>query len=603
MAVDTERMMIKFPASPLAGYAARVLAVALCGALVLPLPAQAADLPAETFGPLPRQRIGVVRDGRLHCLAEADSGWRRCSNWQALALPDDARRVLGNQRVISVVRDRLIDFYDEEAKPRRVDPLALESGWRAQDLVNGEYSTEPGATVRADGQLKALLTADPDSNLTLPLECPQAEGRRVFGLLGPMRWALIGPSDMRVVRQKLEADPRRMVCVAEPELDWSAPAGTDEISVYALDFLAVRSGGTIRFLSYDKSSHGWQAARRPQWDGSKAEPIADLDLEAALAQPVRTVRPMTEPPRVDHKAMDALVASLVPKPYVTAERLGQRFILVSVMPHGLAAEQLFGVVDEHGREILAPVYANVVYHKEQGRFGVERQVGKTLRWGFTDEQGKIVVPIEYDAMRHMSNMGDEPTIVVRKGERWGYLDFATPKVLIEPIYDQLVVDSQLTDAYGEGVLKAERQGKWAVLDTDGQALTDFVFDQLKSQAQGYTGMQDGQGKWLRVKGKRIVETGLLPPPPGPGGVGMKLDFPEAGMAVVRELVPGSPAVKARIQVGDRILQVDDRQVADLSPQQTIAAIRGALGSVVRLVVQRDKRNLTFKVERADLSSR
>jgi hypothetical protein len=596
-------MMIKFPDFSLVARAAKAFGAVLCGALVLPLSAQAADLPAETFGPLPRHRIGVVRDGRLHCLEPAESGWRRCRDWQALALPTDARRVLGNDRVIAVVRDQQINFYNEEAKSRRVDPLALESGWRAQDLVNGEYSTEPGVSLRADGQLKVRMTADPDSNVTLPLDCPQAEGRRIFDLLGPMRWALVGPTDLRAVRLQVEAEPHRLVCVAEPEHDWSAPAGTDEISVYALDFLAVRSGGTIRFLSYDKSSHGWQAARRPKWDGSKAEPIADLDLEAALAQPVRTVRPMTEPPRVDRKAMDVLVASLVPKPYVTAERLGQRFILVSVMPHGLAGEQLFGVIDEHGREILAPVYANLVYHKEQGRFSVELQVGDTLRWGFTDEQGKVVVPIEYDAMKHMSNMGDEPTIVVRKGERWGYLDFATPKVLIEPIYDQLVVDSQLTDAYGEGVLKAERQGKWAVLDTDGQPLTDFVFDRLESQRQGYIGTQDGQGKWMRVNGKRIVETGLLPPPPAPGGVGMGLDFPEAGVVVVRELIPGSPAVKARIQVGDRILQVDDRSVADLNPQQTIAAIRGALGSVVRLVIQRGERRLTFKVKRADLSAR
>ncbi|MBS1161384.1 MAG: copper amine oxidase domain protein [Proteobacteria bacterium] len=596
-------MMIKFSDFPLVARAAKAFGAALCVSLVLPLPAQAADLPAETFGPLPRQRIGVVRDGRLHCLEAADSGWRRCRSWQALALPNDARRVLGNEHVIAVVRDQQIDFYDEEAKSSRVDPLALESGWRVQDMVNGEYSTEPGATLRADGQLKARLTADPDSNVTLPLDCPQAEGRRVFGLLGARLWALVGPTDLRVVRLQVEAEPRRMVCVSLPEGDWSAPAGTDEISVYALDFLAVRSGATIRFLSRDKSSHSWQAARQSNWDGSKGEPIADLNLDAVLAQPVRTIRPVSEPPPVDDKAMDALVAGLVPKSYAWAERLGQRFVLVAQAPQGAEGERLFGVLDEHGREILAPVYAAVEHHEQTGRFKVARRVGDALRWGFTDEQGKVVVPLEYDAMERISNNGDEPTVVVRKGERWGYLDFATPQVLIEPAYDHLAVDSVLTDGYGEGVLKAERQGKWAVLDTDGQALTDFVFDRLEGRADGYIGTQDGQGKWLRVQGKRIVETGLLPPPPGPGGVGMGLDFPEAGVVVVREVIPGSPAVKARIQVGDRILQVDDQQVTKLNPQQTIAAIRGALGSVVRLVIQRGERRLTFKVKRADLSAR
>jgi len=596
-------MMIKFSDFSLASRAAKAFGVALCGALVLPLSAQAVDLPAETFGPLPRLRIGVVRDGRLHCLEAAESGWRRCRSWQALALPNDARRVLGNERVISVVRDQQIDYYDEEAKSRHVEPLALESGWRVQDMVNGEYSTEPGATLRADGQLKARLTADPDSNVTLPLDCPQAEGRRVFGLLGARLWGLVGPTDLRVVRLQVEAGPRRMVCVSVPEGDWSAPAGTDEISVYARDFLAVRSGGTIRFLSYDKSSHAWQAALRPNWDDSKSEPIADLNLDVVLAQAVRTIRPVTEAPPVDDKAMDALVAGLVPTSYAWAERLAQRFVLVAKAPQGAEEDRLFGVLDEHGREILAPVYAVVEYHEQTGRFKVARRVDAALRWGFTDEQGKVVVPLEYDAMERISNMGDEPTVVVRKGERWGYLDFATPKVLIEPVYDHLAVDSLLTDAFGEGVLKAERQGKWAVLDTDGQPLTDFVFDRLVGKAEGYVGMQDGQGKWLRVKGKRIVEKGLLPPPPGPGGVGMGLDFPEPGVAVVREVIPGSPAVKARIQVGDRILQVDDRRVADLNPQQTIAAIRGALGSVVRLVIQRGERRLMFKVKRADLSAR
>lgn len=62
-------------------------------------------------------------------------------------------------------------------------------------------------------------------------------------------------------------------------------------------------------------------------------------------------------------------------------------------------------------------------------------------------------------------------------------------------------------------------------------------------------------------------------------------------------VPGSPAEKAGLLAGDRIVAVDGRRVADLGYDAAIVAIAGEVGTDVRITVLRDGKETDFTVTR------
>jgi carboxyl-terminal processing protease len=67
------------------------------------------------------------------------------------------------------------------------------------------------------------------------------------------------------------------------------------------------------------------------------------------------------------------------------------------------------------------------------------------------------------------------------------------------------------------------------------------------------------------------------------GIGARLRRPST---VVLEVFPGSPAERAGLRTGDRIVAIDGQPVADSSSESAIVQIRGPLGSSVELDVER-----------------
>lgn len=70
------------------------------------------------------------------------------------------------------------------------------------------------------------------------------------------------------------------------------------------------------------------------------------------------------------------------------------------------------------------------------------------------------------------------------------------------------------------------------------------------------------------------------------GIGASVEMRD-DQVVIAQLMPGSPALKAGVQVGDIILAVDGISVKGLSLTETVAKIRGPRGSQVRLLLQRE----------------
>jgi carboxyl-terminal processing protease len=72
--------------------------------------------------------------------------------------------------------------------------------------------------------------------------------------------------------------------------------------------------------------------------------------------------------------------------------------------------------------------------------------------------------------------------------------------------------------------------------------------------------------------------------------------------VVLEVFDGSPAAKAGIRTGDKIVEVDGESVAGGTSENAISRIRGTLGSTVEVVVERrgSPQPLRFTLERAEI---
>jgi carboxyl-terminal processing protease len=70
------------------------------------------------------------------------------------------------------------------------------------------------------------------------------------------------------------------------------------------------------------------------------------------------------------------------------------------------------------------------------------------------------------------------------------------------------------------------------------------------------------------------------------GVGMEIGIREGGLQVIAPL-EGTPAQRAGLRPGDKIMKVDDTLTADLTLDEVVNLIRGPKGTEVRLVIYRE----------------
>ncbi|WP_051341088.1 S41 family peptidase [Azospirillum halopraeferens] len=86
------------------------------------------------------------------------------------------------------------------------------------------------------------------------------------------------------------------------------------------------------------------------------------------------------------------------------------------------------------------------------------------------------------------------------------------------------------------------------------------------------------------------------------GIGIQLAMP-AGRLTVAAPMPESPAARAGILAGDRILAADGAALAGLSVEQAVERLRGAPGTPVTLRLERDGKAFNVTLERAVIRTR
>ena len=128
-----------------------------------------------------------------------------------------------------------------------------------------------------------------------------------------------------------------------------------------------------------------------------------------------------------------------------------------------------------------------------------------------------------------------------------------------------------------------------------QQLYRFAIDgMLKELHDPYTGFLDGRD--LRSLSEQT--SGNY------GGVGLQIEVRDGAIVVVSPL-PDSPAERAGMLTGDRIVQVGDSSTLRWSQERAIGGLRGVAGTEVALKVERPGVNepLTFRLVRAQIHAR
>lgn len=311
------------------------------------------------------------------------------------------------------------------------------------------------------------------------------------------------------------------------------------------------------------------------------------------------------------------------------------FICLALTPVAVRAENTFniaenaaglwGVTNAQGRVIVPFIYSGIAHDAGKKRFRVSlTEAGKPQKLGFLDESGKVVVPVIYEYLERISNLGDEPTHVVKLDGKFGYIDIVTGKTLIAPAYDLLNVDALMTDAQGRGIAFAKQGGKWGVLTTDGKPLVPFEFDEVAEILAGEALMRRQRSMVrLRFEGERYLgetvecqecggfsvsgvrRSAQQESAPAFGGIGVAINqiTPDDRRIMIVDVLAGGPAETSGLRGKDLLVAIDGQPVDTLSLEQVREALRGPAGTVVSVRVMREGVAQEFKVTRAVIKLR
>src|SRR5919107_223619 len=88
------------------------------------------------------------------------------------------------------------------------------------------------------------------------------------------------------------------------------------------------------------------------------------------------------------------------------------------------------------------------------------------------------------------------------------------------------------------------------------------------------------------------------------GLGIQIDVRDGWITIIAPL-PGTPAERAGLETGDRIVEINGKTTHGLTPDEATKALRGAPGTTVDIAVERPgvEGRIPFRVERRNIHTR
>ena len=555
--------------------------------------------------------IGVsylgVWDGRVvHHFGVENNTWVRESDFH---VPEGAESLHFNKNKIGVVRAGRIHFYENDEETGNIPFPKLEPG---DVIVNNINSTEmellvvgPSRSVLFDQDGEHAVSRH-DKVLSANIDC-------VFDIINGL--AVVGEGQVRFyVFERSKEHPLSNLKL-RPELTYTVPEGTDEVTVLAYRYLGIRHGSKLRFVTYD--------AKRKIWSATSRFPDLDLDdlVNLSLSQ--------------NAKANTNVV-----------ERDGLYYLYQDDKP--LTAGYDMMMVDDR--------HSNLVHAKKGNLRGI-----------LNAHTGKIVLPVEYAAIGDFSYEGDYDGNLTGLAERNGELFVVTlsgaqlarespapknlPYVVLPPSLRQPPTKSEgrlngiYVPASYPDLLSAWEAWKRHELREPGQpaiavqgdiAYVSFgLFMDLSiplmpntlracqtrsglvlrdlAQADGCSSKEPPLFRFQSNSDRSLhcIECSLpekwIPIPPVTHsfvGIGVRLKKDEdASAATIVEVIPKGPAAQAKLLPGDLLVKVDGESIATWPSARIPERIRGEAGTSVTLDVVRGARQFTVTIVRRSLDIR
>jgi carboxyl-terminal processing protease len=146
--------------------------------------------------------------------------------------------------------------------------------------------------------------------------------------------------------------------------------------------------------------------------------------------------------------------------------------------------------------------------------------------------------------------------------------------LLDEVYRN--IRSSAVDPPGDGVLsRGAVKGMVEALRRSSDPYAQFFSPKSYSSfSELTTGKFSGIGIWLKQKGRELE---------------------------IVSVIPSTPARDAGLQRGDAVVEIDGAPVSDMTADEAVARIKGAAGTTVSLVIDRDGEALTFEIERKTIN--
>lgn len=121
-------------------------------------------------------------------------------------------------------------------------------------------------------------------------------------------------------------------------------------------------------------------------------------------------------------------------------------------------------------------------------------VSKNKKWGFIDENGKLVIPLIYDEADYFTKNG---LSAVKRNAKSGFINQQGKEII--PVIYEMVKAEQLDD-----VVIVRKNYKWAFFDNFGRQLTDFLYTDVQRAWKGddTTFFENGPAS-VKINGKYI----------------------------------------------------------------------------------------------------
>lgn len=147
----------------------------------------------------------------------------------------------------------------------------------------------------------------------------------------------------------------------------------------------------------------------------------------------------------------------------------------------------YGVIGTNRETVLECKYDSIKYLRESGEFLVESNKKK----GIITKEKETKIELSYDNIQKVINK-NETFYIVEKSKLYGLLD-KEGNTIIYPEYEQIGIDVTQYSQNGvtngnilyNQIVPVKRDSKWALFDTTGKKITDFIYDSFGCPSKLY----------------------------------------------------------------------------------------------------------------------